>query len=255
MFHSSDHQPDQEVQQKGLCRSVLQRSPHTMQAPARGNATSTRCSVSRVNGAVKVQAVFRWAHTRLDCGTPLLLLLAAQQADLALFSGRLITRPNVGTPQPACQRPGGLTATVADGTAVTASTSQDAAGGLGPGALRAEHPQGMFGCARSAAGSLHAPVADTLDVRPAAVVATAERKGLTFHGVHHVALICSNLERSMEFYQGVLGECHTPTAKGHISSSGTACHSRHLPGPLLLRPPASSCRVPPPKGQHLTQCT
>ncbi len=31
-------------------------------------------------------------------------------------------------------------------------------------------------------------------------------KALTFHGVHHVALICSDLERSLEFYQGVLGE-------------------------------------------------
>ena len=26
-----------------------------------------------------------------------------------------------------------------------------------------------------------------------------------FKGVHHVALICSNLEKSLEFYQGVLG--------------------------------------------------
>lgn len=114
------------------------------------------------------------SHTKLDwhsfhrrcCLPP----LAPQQADLALFPGRLITRPNVGTPQPASKRPGGLSpATVADvsATAVTASTSQDAAGGLGPGTWRAEHPQGVFGCVRSAAGSLHPPVADTLDLCPA----------------------------------------------------------------------------------------
>lgn len=27
-----------------------------------------------------------------------------------------------------------------------------------------------------------------------------------YHGVHHVGLLCSNLERSLEFYQGLLGE-------------------------------------------------
>jgi hypothetical protein len=30
---------------------------------------------------------------------------------------------------------------------------------------------------------------------------------VNFKGVHHVALICSNLERSLEFYQNILGEC------------------------------------------------
>lgn len=28
-----------------------------------------------------------------------------------------------------------------------------------------------------------------------------------FQGVHHVALLCESLERSLEFYQGVLGVC------------------------------------------------
>lgn len=27
-----------------------------------------------------------------------------------------------------------------------------------------------------------------------------------YHGVHHLGLLCSNLEKSMEFYQGLLGE-------------------------------------------------
>ena len=29
---------------------------------------------------------------------------------------------------------------------------------------------------------------------------------ITFQGMHHVALLCNSLERSLEFYQGVLGE-------------------------------------------------
>lgn len=43
-------------------------------------------------------------------------------------------------------------------------------------------------------------------------------KPLTFHGVHHVALICSNLEASMAFYQGVLGEFSSQ----HYSDGWTA---------------------------------
>ncbi|WIA28349.1 hypothetical protein OEZ86_010896 [Tetradesmus obliquus] len=38
---------------------------------------------------------------------------------------------------------------------------------------------------------------------------------LTFHGVHHVALICENLERSLEFYQGVLGMEINPDRPDH----------------------------------------
>eukprot|EP00879_Flechtneria_rotunda_P000605 GHRR01000716.1.p1 GENE.GHRR01000716.1~~GHRR01000716.1.p1 ORF type:complete len:205 (+),score=33.91 GHRR01000716.1:77-691(+) len=44
------------------------------------------------------------------------------------------------------------------------------------------------------------------------VLASPSKSGLaetvngtvTFHGVHHVALLCANLERSLEFYQGLL---------------------------------------------------
>eukprot|EP00889_Picochlorum_renovo_P002833 jgi/Picre1/29863/NNA_005245.t1 len=33
--------------------------------------------------------------------------------------------------------------------------------------------------------------------------ATAQR--VVFHGMHHVGLLCENLEKSLEFYQGILG--------------------------------------------------
>jgi len=36
-----------------------------------------------------------------------------------------------------------------------------------------------------------------------------------FKGVHHVALICSNLEKSLEFYQGVLGLTINPDRPHH----------------------------------------
>ena len=52
-------------------------------------------------------------------------------------------------------------------------------------------------------------------------------KPITFHGVHHVALICENLERSLEFYQGVLGE---------QQSKGCSCQLQHN-----ARPVFSSC--------------
>lgn len=32
-----------------------------------------------------------------------------------------------------------------------------------------------------------------------------QKKKILFHGMHHVGLLCENLERSMEFYMGVLG--------------------------------------------------
>lgn len=34
---------------------------------------------------------------------------------------------------------------------------------------------------------------------------TSSQKPVSFHGVHHVGLLCDNLERSLEFYTGVLG--------------------------------------------------
>lgn len=43
----------------------------------------------------------------------------------------------------------------------------------------------------------------SVDVVSSNEEATAQR--VVFHGMHHVGLLCENLERSLEFYQGILG--------------------------------------------------
>jgi catechol 2,3-dioxygenase-like lactoylglutathione lyase family enzyme len=55
-------------------------------------------------------------------------------------------------------------------------------------------------------------MADTIDrseewerLRVAHLAAPAERPASTARGVHHVALLCTDVERTIDFYQGLLG--------------------------------------------------
>lgn len=41
------------------------------------------------------------------------------------------------------------------------------------------------------------------------------KNGVVFQGVHHVALLCQNLEKSLEFYQGLLGLDINPDRPHH----------------------------------------
>jgi catechol 2,3-dioxygenase-like lactoylglutathione lyase family enzyme len=53
------------------------------------------------------------------------------------------------------------------------------------------------------------PTADRTDewarLRAAHLTPSADRPASTARGVHHVALLCTDVERTIEFYQGILG--------------------------------------------------
>lgn len=65
---------------------------------------------------------------------------------------------------------------------------------------------------------------------------------VVFKGVHHVALLCEKLERSMEFYQGLLGKS-SPSRRGGAGrnvgvASGLEPYFRHsVHSSPVRRPP------------------